>query len=233
MDRAKFFVCALLAACGGGPGFGDDTMSADGGSTPPQNKPDSGTQTGQDAEAPDAGGPTQIGNYAPKDMPDFKTPDELCAYVNKNRQDYQPHDRFKGPPWSGSYHTNTTWPLTFTMDSALMAEATMKAQALAGGQQPQGNPYSDGEPPPHEYLWITGVDTAHYVIASQEKPGDWSPEMFTGNIKAGITPTNGTSRMAMFYHDPGGSGPVLSKIGCGGAQSPGGSSWWWVVILGQ
>jgi hypothetical protein len=80
---------------------------------------------------------------------------------------------------------------------------------------------------------VTGVSSAHYVIASQEQPGDWSPEMFTGNIKAGITPTNGTARMGMFYHDPGGAGPVLSKIGCGGAQSPGGSSWWWVIVFGQ
>lgn len=75
-----------------------------------------------------------------------------------------------------------------------MNEAANTAKSLANGQAPQGNPYSDGQPPPHEYLWITG----HYVIASQEKPGDWSPEMFTGNIKASITPTNGTSRMAMF-----------------------------------
>ena len=67
---------------------------------------------------------------------------------------------------------------------------------------------------------------------------DWilrQPErvVITGNIKAGITPSNGTARMGMFYHDPGGSGPVLSKIGCGGAQSPGGSSWWWVIVFGQ
>lgn len=233
MKRALLWVC--LVGCGGGGSTMDmppgNNPLPDGGKNPSMS--DSGMQTGNDAsEMPDVSVPTQIGNYGPKDKPDFKTPDELCAYVNQNRKDYQPHDRFKGPPWSGSYHMNTTWPLTLTIDSALMAEAQMRASALANGMQPQGQPYSDGQPPPHDYLWITGVDSAHYVIQTQEKPGDWTSDL-VGNIHAGITPSNGTSRMAMFYHDPGGAGPVLSKIGCGGAQSPGGSSWWWVVVMGQ
>lgn len=224
----------MVLACGGGGSFPDDGQGSDGGTKGPgpSGGSDGGGSAANDAsEQPDAG-PTEIGNYGPKDKPDFRTPDQLCAYVNEQRKGYQPHDRFKGPPWSGSYHTNTTWPLTLAVDAALMSEAATRAKALAGGMTPEGQPYSDGSPPPHEYLWVTGVDTAHYVIASQEKAGDWSPDL-VGNIHAGITPTNGTSRMAMFYHDSGGSGPALGKIGCGGAQSPGGSSWWWVVVLGQ
>lgn len=233
--RAWAIALVLVGCGGGGGGSGSEGTPADDGgapSKPPARAGDGGgggggTDSGGAADS----GPGEIGNYGPKDMPAFRTPAELCAYVNTERQGYSNHQRFRGPPWTGAYHDTTTWPLTLAVDPTLSAEAASRAQKLAAGGSPEGSPYSDGSPPPHQYLWITGVDTSHYVVASMEQPGNWTPDL-VGNITAGITSSNGTTRMALFYHDPGGAGPVLSHVGCGGARSPGGASWWWVVVLG-
>jgi len=189
-------------------------------------------QTGGGSQTTGAGaggseGP--FGTYAPGDDPPFKTGAELCAYVNEERAGYAPHDRWRGPPWNGEYHQNVTWPLALTIDAALSSEAQAQAAALAGGGSPEGAPYSDGSPPPHQYLYVSGVNTASYMIASEEKAGDWTTDL-AGNLVAGITSNNGTARMGMFYQDSGGSGPALTRIGCGGAATLAGGRWWVMLM---
>jgi hypothetical protein len=176
---------------------------------------------------PSSDGP--FGSYGPDDAPPFKTAPELCAFVNGERMGYSGHERFRGAPWSGEYHSNVTWPLQLSVDATLSSEAQALAQSLASGQSPAGSPYSDGSPPPHEYLWVSGINTDQYVVATLEGPGNWTTDL-VGNVTAGITPNNGTARMALFYHDFGGAGPALGRIGCGGATAPGGERWWVVKM---
>jgi len=237
MLLSGFVALGLVVGCAGGdediggpasptPAGGDAASDSSPTSSETGDDPDTGTSDpGTDTATPE---PTR--NYGPKDAPLFKTPAELCAYVNEQRDAYASHDRFKGPPWSGSYHTDTTWPLHLTVDASLSDDARGRATKLAAGAKPDGAPYSDGSPPPHEWLYVSGVDTDRYVVASNEKGGDWTTDL-AGNLHAGITTNNGTARMALFYHDAGSSGPVLKRIGCGGAVSPGGSSWWWVIVM--
>lgn len=184
----------------------------------------SGTTTGTTTASD---GP--FGSYGPDDAPPFHTATELCAYVDSERASYQGHDRFRGPPWSGEYHQTVTWPLQLAADAELSSAAQAEASALAAGQPPAGQPYSDGSPPPHRYLYVAGVGTDAYTIATEEIAGDWTTDL-AGNLTAGITSNNGTARMALFYHDEGGTGPTLTRIGCGGAASPSGGRFWVVKM---
>lgn len=168
----------------------------------------------------------------PDEVPYFTTPKELCTYVNESRMASQNHDRWRGLPFNGEYHTSKTWPITFVVDASLSAAAQAEAEALAGGAAPQGSPHTDGNINGnllHQYLYVDGVETANYMISSQQLKGDW----IVGSYKAGLINANGTARMAIYYHDSGGAafGPKLSRMGCGGAFSLKDKSTWWVVKL--
>ena len=204
----------------GGGASGTTTTGAGGGATTTTSGTTTGSTTGSD-------GP--FGSYGPSDAPPFETASELCAYIDSERASYQGHDRFRGPPWTGEYHQTVTWPLQLAVDASLSAAAQAEALALASGQAPAGQPYSDGSPPPHQYLYVAGVGTDAYSLATEEHPGDWTTDI-AGNLTAGITSNNGTARMALFYHDEGGTGPALTRIGCGGAASPGGGRFWVVKM---
>jgi hypothetical protein len=137
------------------------------------------------------------------------------------------HQRWRGIPWQGVYHDIHDWPLTFTIDAALNAAAQAEADALAAGGSPKASPHSDGIR--HKTIYVSGVETANYMITSQQFTGDWDPVSF----KAGLINANGTARMAIYYHDSGGVqyGPKITKVGCGGAFSQKDGTTWWVVKL--
>jgi hypothetical protein len=193
-----------------------------------------GSSTGGAGGTGGSGGSTMMPEQTagPDEMPYFKTPDELCTYVNDSRQTSQGHDRWRGLPFKGEYHTVKTWPIKFTIDPALNAAAQAEAEALAGGAAPQGSPHTDGMINGnllHQYLYVDGVETSNYMITSQQLKGDW----IVGSYKAGLINANGTARMALYYHDSGGIayGPKLNRMGCGGKFNPVDKSTWWVVKL--
>jgi hypothetical protein len=205
----------------------DGATSAGQGGASSSNSSVTATSSSVGAGGMESDGP--LGVYGPDDMPPFTNAEELCAFVNSERVSYQAHERFRGLPWSGEYHSQVTWPLELTVDPGLMDAADEEAAALASGKNPDGSPFSDGAPPPHQYLFVAGVSSSAYTISTEELAGDWTADL-VGNITAGITPNNGTARMALFYQDPGGAGPVLSRIGCGGAATPEGHRWWVVMM---
>jgi hypothetical protein len=219
-------VGALLSACtdddrsSSGIDGGQSTMSA---------------SSGQAAGSGGSGGSTTSGaggTAQPGETPHFTTPEELCAYVNDTRTAFADHARWRGLPFKGTSHNIKFWPLTFSADEALSVEAQAEADALAGGAGQKGTSHTDGMLGGellHQYLYIHAVDTASYMISSQQRAGDWTP----GSFKAGFIDSNATARQALYTHDTGSApyGPKLTKIGCGGAFSPADGSTWWVIRL--
>lgn len=149
------------------------------------------------------------------DCSHFASSDAHVAYLNQTRSEYEAHDRWRGIPWSGESHTTVTFPLRFTVASDLAALAQTEAARVAGGGTPHGTkvPGQNGE---NRELWVDGLNSAEWRITAIEYPGDWTVPMF-GHERAALHPSNGSARMALFYHDYGGAGPVITRIGVGGA----------------
>jgi len=149
------------------------------------------------------------------DCSHFASIEAHVAYLNQTRSQYEPHDRWRGIPWTGESHTMVTFPLTFTVASDLTPLAQTEAARIAGGGTAQGTkvPGQNGE---NRELWVDGLNSAAWRITAIEFPGDWTVPMF-GHERAALHPTNGSARMAFFYHDFGGAGPVITRIGVGGA----------------
>jgi len=162
-----------------------------------------------DAPPPDAAGPTLA------DCSNFASVDEQVAFINDNRLGYEPHDRWRGIPWQGEYHTNATFAVQFAVSSELAAQANIEAARLIAGGLPAGVnvPGQNGE---NRELWIDGLNTAAWRISAFEYPGDWTVPMW-GHEKAALHPSNGSARMALFYHDFGGAGPAIKQFGVGAA----------------
>jgi len=152
----------------------------------------------------------------------FDSVDGMLAYVNQQRQGYWVHDRWRGLPFYGSYHTTFTWPDTFVWDEGLAAEAQIEADAVAGGAPPTG--VETLANPGTEHLWIDGVDTARYMVTGREMSGIWDTQ------ESALGCENAMMRMGMYYQDPGGGGPVLSSIGIGASDAGGGHTWWVMVL---
>lgn len=146
---------------------------------------------------------------------------QMFAYVNEQRQGYLSHERWRGLPWTGSGHTMHTWPVTFEWDDGLAAMAQAEADALAAGAAPQGSPATDGLTPP---IYVAGVDTAHSMVSGREDANSWE----VPNTSS-LSKEHGSARMAIFYHDPGGQGPVLTRLGIGAADAGDGGTWWTFV----
>lgn len=147
---------------------------------------------------------------------------QMFEYLNEQRQGYLPHDRWRGLPWTGSQHQVETWPVMFTWDDDLADTAQLEADALAAGAAPDGEPATDGLTPP---LYVRGVDTAHYVVLGPEEPNSWG----MSNMSS-LGREHGSARMALYYHDPGGEGPVLQRVGIGASDAGDGSTWWVLVF---
>ena len=151
------------------------------------------------------------------DCSHFATIDAHVAYLNQTRSDYEAHDRWRGIPWSGESHTTVTFPLQFPVDGELAAPAQIEAARVAAGGVPAGTKVL-GQNGENRELWVDGLNSAAWRITAIEMPGDWTVPMF-GHERAALHPSNGSARMALFYHDFGGAGPAIKRIGVGGAVS--------------
>ncbi|TET35863.1 MAG: hypothetical protein E3J72_10185 [Planctomycetota bacterium] len=134
------------------------------------------------------------------------------------RQSYMSHDRYKGWPWQGSYHTTVTWPSSFKWDDGLAAEAQAEAERLLAGGECKGEGISG--------MAIDGQNTSKYMIAAVEPDAKGSKEAVSSSKD------HGSARMAIHYFDPGGDGPVLTRTGIGAAAIDNGNTWW-VYIYGE
>jgi hypothetical protein len=161
----------------------------------------------------------------------FTTVAGFMDYVNEQRRNYGGeggygrHDRYKGIPWTGTYHTVTTFPNAFPWDDGLAARAQEEACRLAAGGAVSGTRV-DGASPGQKPFWIYGINTADWMISCKEDPGDWEPVPFGGDMAFGLHHSNGSSRLGLHYHDFGGDGPVINLVGAGAADAGGGSTWW-------
>jgi hypothetical protein len=146
----------------------------------------------------------------------------MFDYVNEMRESYQPHDRYKGLPFAGGgYHSNVTWPMSMAWNEDAAAEAQAEADAVAGGSSPSG--FETMSNPGANHLFVDGVNTATYMVTAKESSGMFSTEMCT------LCNSNPFMRMSVFYHDPGGDGPVLTSLGVGAAAV--GADTWWVLTF--
>jgi hypothetical protein len=132
------------------------------------------------------------------------------------------HDRYKGIPWQGESHNNVTFPVRFTWDDDLAARALEEAQRLADGGQPAGT-VVDGQNGCCRDFWIDGLNTADWRLTAAEYPGDYDDPY---NSTAAINPSNGSARMGFFYHDFGGDGPAISRMGIGAVPTATCEVWW-------
>ncbi len=209
-----------------------DTASAPDTITPPD---DSSTDSGvSDTGSVSDGVTTGDGSTLPtdgiwsKDKPYYNSASELCDYVNASRKLSSSHERYKGFPWKGAYHSIKTWPISFTHDLSLDTVAQLEADRLAKEGTPVGGSTADSSW--RNPIWVSGTNTSSYMVTSQDEPGDWDPTTSFAS-KAALIESNGSARMGLFYQDPGGGGPVLTRMGCGGALALDGKSKWWVVVL--
>jgi hypothetical protein len=164
-----------------------------------------------------------------KDRAPYTSPHELCDYLNAGREAGYWHKRFRGDPWRGSYHDQWTWPTKFADVPELDAEAQKEADALAGGATPPGRMHRDSSW--RRPIWFEGIDTERLQISAQDQPGDFDASQKSPDLRAALVHTNGALREGLLHHDTGGEGPVLARIGCGGARAADGQSRWWVVVL--
>lgn len=146
---------------------------------------------------------------------------QMFDYVNVNREGYLAHERWRGPPWTGSGHQTFTWPTTFAWDDDLAVQAQAEADAIAAGGEFHGLPATDGLVPP---IYVDGVDTAHSMVSGYEHAGTWEVEN-----ESSLSYHHGSARQAIYYHDPGGAGPVLTRLGIGAADAGAGDTIWVLV----
>ncbi len=142
----------------------------------------------------------------------------MFDYVNGERKGYQPHDRYRGFPLAGGYHQFVTWPIVLEWSDSAAAIAQAQADAVAGGAAPKGMPTFAN--PGTEPVYVDGVDTTQYMVGGVERPDTFPTEICT------MCRSNPAMRMSAFYHDPGGQGPVLTKLGIGAADMGNGDTWW-------
>ncbi len=196
-----------------------------------------GDPAGEDPGTVDPGGDDAPAGCVPSiaSSSNFTTVAEFMEFVNEQRRNYGGeggygrHDRWKGIPWVGEYHTNTTFPNAFPWDEGLAARAQEEACRLAAGGAVAGTRV-DGASPGQKPFWIYGINTADWMISCKEDPGDWEPGPFGGDLLFGLHNSNGSSRLGLHYHDFGGDGPAINYAGAGAAEA--GGSTWWVLQFG-
>lgn len=163
------------------------------------------------------------------DRPAYASAADLCRYLNDARGRGRDHQRFRGEPWRGTYHDTRTWPDELAIDAALSVEAQAEADRLAREGGPKGRSYRDSSW--RRPVWVDGIGSERPQLAARDLPGDWDPATDV-QARAALIETNGAVRLALLHQDGGGEGPVLHRMGCGGARSADGRSRWWVVVLG-
>jgi len=189
---------------------------------PPKSTADAGSGSdfagGSDSGTSDSGGGADSGATIGSGS-HFGAVMEFFDYVNEKREGYSNHDRYAGFPFSGGYyHTNVTWPYTMQWSDTAAAAAQAEANAVAGGATPSGTQTfaNPGQLP----IYVDGLNTGDYMVGGKERPGSFTTETCT------LCNSNPFMRMAVFYHDPNGDGPVLTRLGIGAADLGNGDTWW-------
>jgi hypothetical protein len=224
---------------GSGTNFGEDTGDfGDDGDDPDDGDPgDAGDGDAGDGDGDAGDGDTDDGDGGDGDGDDagdgdgdddgpsfgagsaFDDVNDMFNYLNDQRLNYQPHSRWKGFPFGqGEYHQNITWPLTMEWSDEAAALAQAEADAVAAGQTPAGQQTAAnlGQGPLHVYA----LNTDQYMVSATEYSGKFNTNLCTP-CKA-----NGFMRMAVYYHDPGGDGAVMTKLGVGAADMGNGDTRW-------
>ena len=210
---------------------GGDTAPADGStSSDPSGGPTTSADSGPDS-AGDSGSGDDIGECS-----NFTSVMQFHTYLNTERNQYgsgfMPHDRWKGYPWEGEYHQDFTFSIPFAWDDGLAAQAQAEADALAAGGSPSGHQQngSNGLPfCPAAPFWIDGINTASWKISFAEHETDWMPPPAHPDscpAPFAISADNQHARMGLFYHDFGGDGPAINKVGVGAAVGADCEVWW-------
>jgi hypothetical protein len=225
----------------GGGDPGDDGGGDDGGDDGGEDTGDDGGDDGDDGDPggdePDVGGGDEggdgdDGSCTPPDLTDCSivanNPKAFAQWVNDTRDQYGGappygyHTRWKGMPWEGEDHSNNTFPWHFTWDDDLACQAQQEAERIAAGGSPEGQRadhqsyYVD---PPRPFF-VHGLNTENWRLSAKELRNDeWFP----------LDQGNGSARMGLFYHDFGGDGPAINRVGVGAAIVGDCTEIWWVL----
>lgn len=222
---------------------GDDGADAGDGGDDGAGSSDGGSSGGEDPPPSDDGGPgPDVGACS-----SFASVEAFFAYVNDERGQYGgmfgtlPHVRYKGLPWQGESHEDFTFSTIFSWDDGLAAQAQAQADAIAAGSAPSGTQSTGSNGLPlcsMSPMWIDGLNTASWSIALGETPADWNPPA-SGSCPPttfALSPDNQHARMGLFYHDFGGDGPAIHRLGVGAALEHGPVDGecrvWWVLQFG-
>ena len=243
---------------------GGDTDDSDGSGDPTagattDSMTTSGDPTGDDSAGstdgpmPDVGDddddPTTTSGGAPDPDPGiadcslFGDAEGLFDFVMSARGDYAgegiylAHARYQGIPWQGNGHDTWTFPNKMTWDGGLADQAQAQAEQLAAGSNPQGTKVN-GQASVHNPMWIDGINTGDWQITVTEDLTSFSPDAnpFSSDVAFALDKSNGAAREGLFYHDFGGSGPTITRLGVGGAlgEGPTGECQvWWVLQFGE
>jgi hypothetical protein len=219
----------MLAGCASGGGFedgGDADADVDADTdADTDSDTDSDGDTDSDTGTGDGSGPCVGSHFA-----------DVAAFydflMEKRRQyggedGYGRHDRYKGIPWQGEYHTNTTFPNEFAWDDSLAVRAASEAARLAGGGAADGEEIPGASPGQRPY-WIADINTADWRISFAEEPGDFDADgggFASGDLPFALDSSNGSARLGFHYHDFGGDGPIINRMGVG-ASCAGETTWW-------
>lgn len=230
-----------------GDGDGDGDTDDDGGEATAADDADDGSDVDDGADV--SSGDDTAGTATADDGSDsagsdvgecsnFTSAEQFHSWVNTERAAYAgalggiPHSRWKGYPWEGEGHENFTFAVQFAWDDALAAQAQAEAESLAAGGAPQGQqqngsnglPYCNAAP-----FWIDGINTADWKISLAEHEEDWMPPPeYPDSCPApfALAVDNQRARMGLHYHDFGGDGPAINRVGVGAAVGQDCEVWW-------
>jgi hypothetical protein len=210
----------------GGDG-GDTGDTGDDGGDTDDTGDDGGSEGAPDCESMWVGQYIPATQYMTMKRPD--TADEMFCWVNMNRINYQFHGRNSGCIWGGDEGGQVTWPYEMLWDADLTAAAQAEAEAVAAGSPPAGIGENNGW---DHTLYADGCGTSEYTVTS---PNDlrehWPDAGYSPDKAAGLSKSNGTARMGVFYYDPGPDAPTLRRMGAGLAEV--GDTRFWVVKFGE
>jgi hypothetical protein len=195
-------------ACTTDPINGGDDDSASGDDDADDDDADDDDASDDDGADDDAGdddtevesGPPSYGSGTTIDIHD------MFDWINSQRVGYEPHDRYWGIPFSDDhFHQSVTWPITMTWDETAAAVAQNEADSIAAGGPPSLISVENG------IIYVSTPCTAPYMVHTVEET---------------MTSVNPFMRMAAYYHDFGGQGPVLDKLGVGASDNGDGTTSW-------
>lgn len=165
----------------------------------------------------------------------FTSPEQMFDWVNQVRDQYKGHIPYDGYPFQGNNADVMTWSLVMTWDAGLAAEAQAEAEKLAAGAEPTGLYYPYQNEADGEGMWLSGLETAKYMVSAKSD----------GYLKGGTDPFgnpeaphkwhdtgNGFYRMAVAYQTGTGTFNHKSLLGVGAAEG-GDQVTWWVLLFSE